>query len=400
MNGAAGLLAEARGFLPELTALRRDLHRHPELGGQEWRTAALIVEQLRRLGLDVRTGLAGTGVAGLLNIRAEAPAVALRADIDALPVDEVNEVPYRSEASGVSHACGHDGHTAIQLGAAELLTRHAVELSGNVLFLFQPSEDTLPGGAQAMIREGALSGIALRGILSMHLNPRFPQGTVTVKAGQATCSSLSFRLRVTGRGGHVTEPEHTVNPILPAAAFITAAEALRRELAREAEPLILAFGSVHGGTAANIIPEATELVGSLRAPSPELLRHALERFRELARAHTQRAGARFELELEEGYPPVFNDPRLTASFREAASAVVGTGRVKMLENMLATGDDVAFFHRELPGVYWQLGSRDPERGFDHPLHSPRFDFDEELLATGTAVQTQAAWHLLTEEVQR
>jgi amidohydrolase len=380
-------LAEARGLLPELSALRRDLHRHPELGGRERRTAAIIAERLEALGLEVRAGVAGTGVVGLLRVRpgTAAPAVALRADIDALPVEEAGEASYRSEVPGVSHACGHDGHTAIQLGAAEL--------PGNVLFLFQPSEDTLPGGALAMIQDGALSGAALRGILSLHLNPLFPQGTVAVKEGWATCSSASFHLRITGRGGHVAEPERTVNPLLTAAALITAAEALRREREREGRPLILAFGSVHSGTAANVIPETAELTGSLRAPSPERLGVVLERFRKLAQAVTEPAGVRFELALEEGYPPVWNDPALTARFREAAAGVVGPARVLSSAEVLATGDDVAYFHQRVPGVYWQLGTADPDRGYAHPLHSPRFDFNEELLALGAAIQARAARNL-------
>jgi len=389
------LLAEAHGLLPELTALRRELHRHPELGGRERRTASRIAEELARLGLEVRTGVAGTGVVGRLVARAGAPAIALRADMDALPVQEASETPYRSTVPGISHACGHDGHTAIQFGAARLLCRHAGELPGNVLFLFQPSEDTLPGGAQAMIREGALGDA--RAIFSLHLNPGLPSGTVALREGWASCSSVSFRLGVTGRGGHVAEPGQALNPLLPAAALVMAAEELRLEMACEAEPFILAFGSLHGGTAANVIPEAVEACGSLRAPSPELLQRALARFQELARAVTEQAGARFRLATEEGYPPVFNDPGLSARFREAAAAVAGRGRVVRLERALATGDDVAFFHREIPGVYWQLGCRDPERGFDHPLHSPRFDFDEELLARGAAVQARAAWELLAPE---
>ena len=380
------LLAEARALLPELIALRRDLHRHPELGGQEVRTAALIAERLQRLGLEVRTGVGGAGVVGLLRaqVSCSPAAVALRADIDALPVQEASEAPYRSTVQGVSHACGHDGHTAIQVGAAELLCRHAAELPGNVLFLFQPSEDTLPGGALAMLREGVLEDPPAQAILSLHLNPRFPAGTAAVKEGWATCSSLGFRVRITGRGGHVAEPGQTVNPLLLSAALLTEAEALRRELAGEAEPLILAFGSVHGGTAANVIPEAAEVSGSLRAATPELLRRCLARFQTLARAVT--AGARVEFQLEEGYPPVFNHHDLTARFREAAAAIVGPERLVALKQVLATGDDVAYFHQRVPGVYWQLGCSDPARGYSFPLHSPRFDFNEELLALGAAIE--------------
>jgi len=387
------LLGEAQRLLPALSSLRRDLHRHPELGGQEQRTASRITKALQRLGLEVRTGVAGNGVVGLLRAGAGAtsPAAAMRADIDALPVQEGSDVPYRSLVPGVSHACGHDGHTAILLGAAELLRRHAADLPGDVLFVFQPSEDTLPGGARAMVREGVLG--RARGVLSLHLNPLFSAGTVALREGWATCSSVSFRLRLQGRGGHVADPGHALNPLLPAAALVTAAEELRRELAAEAEPLILAFGSLHGGTAANVIPEAVEASGSLRAPSPELLQGALARFRELARTITEKAGARFQLELEEGYPPVFNDPALTAAFREAAASVVGSDRVTSPDRALATGDDVAFFHREVPGVYWQLGCSEPARGFVHPLHSPRFDFGEELLALGAAVQAKAVLSL-------
>jgi amidohydrolase len=395
------LLAEAQGLLSSLSAFRRDLHRRPELGGQELRTAARVAAALQRLGLEVRTGVAGHGVVGLLRARAGtgSAAIALRADMDALPVQEDAEAPHRSLVPGVSHACGHDGHTAIQLGAAELLRRHAADLPGDVLFLFQPSEDTLPGGARGMVREGALrlarrDGATPSGILSLHLNPLFPAGTVALREGWTTCSSASFRLRLQGRGGHVADPGHVANPLLPAAALITATEALRRELAAEAEPLILAFGSLRGGSAANIIPDAVEASGSLRAPSPELLQRALDRFRELARSAAENAGTLLQLELEEGYPPVFNDPLLSARFREAAAAVVGPGGLTSLDRPLATGDDVSFFHREMPGVYWQLGSADPARGFSHPLHSPRFDFGEELLALGAAVQASAVLSLL------
>lgn len=391
------LLEEARALLPGLAALRRSLHRHPELGGRERRTAALIAARLKGLGLEVRTGVAGTGVVGLLPARPAAATIALRADMDALPVEEANDLPYRSAVPGVSHACGHDGHTAIQVGAAELLCRHAAELPGNVLFLFQPSEDTLPGGALAMLREGVLGDPPARAILSLHLNPRFPAGTAAVKQGWATCSSLGFRVRITGRGGHVAEPGQTVNPLLLAAALLTEAEALRRELAGEAEPLILAFGSVHGGTAANVIPDAAEVAGSLRAPTPELLRRCLARFQALARAVTEPGGARVEFQLEEGYPPVFNHHDLTARFREVAAAIVGPDRLTALQQVLATGDDVAYFHQRVPGVYWQLGSGDPARGHTHPLHSPHFDFGEELLALGAAVQARAAWELLKED---
>jgi len=391
------LLEEARALLPGLAALRRSLHRHPELGGRERRTAALIAARLKGLGLEVRTGVAGTGVVGLLPARPAAATIALRADMDALPVEEANDLPYRSAVPGVSHACGHDGHTAIQVGAAELLCRHAAELPGNVLFLFQPSEDTLPGGALAMLREGVLGDPPARAILSLHLNPRFPAGTAAVKQGWATCSSLGFRVRITGRGGHVAEPGQTVNPLLLAAALLTEAEALRRELAGEAEPLILAFGSVHGGTAANVIPDAAEVAGSLRAPTPELLRRCLTRFQALARAVTEPGGARVEFQLEEGYPPVFNHHDLTARFREVAAAIVGPDRLTALQQVLATGDDVAYFHQRVPGVYWQLGSGDPARGHTHPLHSPHFDFGEELLALGAAVQARAAWELLKED---
>jgi len=247
-----------------------------------------------------------------------------------------------------------------------------------------------------MIRDGALCctglrGAALRAIFTLHLNPAFPAGTAAVREGWATASSLSFRVRITGRGGHVADPGRTLNPLLASALLLTASEALRRELEQEGRPLILAFGSVHAGTAANVVPETAELAGSLRAPSPEKLRRALGRFRELVRTVVERAGARFELELEEGYPPVWNDPALTARFREAAAGLLGSANLLAPEGALATGDDVAFFHQEVPGVYWQLGTHDPDRGFDQPLHSPRFDFDEDLLALGAAVQARAAW---------
>lgn len=383
-------LEKAVDQLETLRFIRRDIHQHPELGMQETRTAALIVEQLEKFGIEAETGVAGTGVVGLLRGRKAGKTVALRADIDALPMEDQNKKSYASQRPGVAHSCGHDAHTAIQLGAAMLLSEKKDTLSGNVKFIFQPSEDTLPGGAVPMIEAGVLDHPKVDAIFSLHLYPQFEQGTVAVKPGLASTSSVSFTLAIRGTGGHIGMPHKVLNPLLLAALVIANTQSMLPKSLAPGEPLIFEFASIHGGTAGNIVPPEVVLKGGIRVSSPELLEQMIRRFHVLIGGIVESAGGNYSLEMQKGYPAILNDPRLISLWMEAAQKVVGEQRVVEYDRIMTGGDDAAYFQQQIPGVYWWLGVSNQEEGYTQPLHSPEFDFNEEVLAIGAAVQAQAA----------
>lgn len=387
-------LEKAFDKLETLRSIRRNIHQHPELGMQETRTAALIAGHLEKLEIEVETGVAGTGVVGLLRGGGAGKTVALRADIDALPMEDQNEESYVSQNPGVAHSCGHDAHTAIQLGAAMLLSEKKDALSGNVKFIFQPSEDTLPGGAVPMIEEGVLDHPKVDAIFSLHLYPQFEQGSVAVKPGRASTSSTSFTLTIHGTGGHVGMPHKVLNPLLLAALVIANTQSMLPKNLAPGEPLIFEFASIHGGTVGNIVPPEVVLKGGIRVSSPELLEQMIRRFDTLIRGVVESAGGGYSLELQKGYPTIVNDPQLVALWKEAAKKVVGEQRVIEYDRIMTGGDDAAYFQQRVPGVYWWLGISNEEEGYTQPLHSPDFDFNEEVLAIGAAVQAQAVVNFL------
>lgn len=394
LGSSSEFLQIAFDKLETLRSIRRDIHKHPELGMQEKRTAALIAEHLRNLGIEVQTGVAGTGVVGLLRGRRRGRTAALRADIDALPMQDLKSAPYASETPGVAHSCGHDAHTTIQLGAAMLLSERKDALAGDVKFIFQPSEDTLPGGALPMIEAGVLDSPGVDAIFSLHLYPNFEQGTAAVKSGAASTSSVSFSLTIRGTGGHVGMPHKVLNPILLAALVMTNTQSLMPKNLAPEEPLIFEFASIHGGTVGNIVPPEVVLKGGIRVSSPELLERMIQRFETLIRGMVEPAGGSYQLEMQKGYPTIMNDPQLVSLFQRAAAKVIGEKRVILYDKIMTGGDDAAFFQQRVPGVYWWLGIANAAAGFEQPLHSPHFDFDEEVLAIGAAVQTQVVMDFL------
>ena len=388
------LLESAFGKLETLRAIRRDIHKHPELGMQETRTAALIAEHLGKLGIEVETGVAGTGVVGLLRGTDRGRTVALRADIDALAMQELTSSSFASKVPGVAHTCGHDAHTAIQLGAAMLLTERRDSFAGNVKFIFQPSEDTLPGGALPMIEAGVLKKPRVDAIFSLHLYPQFEQGTVAVKSGEASTSSTSFTLTIRGTGGHVGMPHKVLNPILLAALVMTNTQSMLAKKLAPGQPLIFEFASIHGGTVGNVVPPEIVLQGSIRVSSPEQLELMIRSFETLIRGVVEAAGGSYTLDTQKGYPTIMNDPQLVALLKRAAQKVVGERQVIEYDRIMTGGDDAAYFQQRVPGVYWWLGIANAENGFNQPLHSPHFDFNEEVLAVGAAVQAQTVMDFL------
>lgn len=389
------LRAEVEAALPQLIALRRDLHAHPELAFQEHRTARVVADRLRAAGLQVREGVAETGVVALLEGGRPGPTVAVRADMDALPLEEEGDRPYRSRTPGVMHACGHDGHTAIAVTLAEIFARHRAALRGRIKFLFQPAEETA-GGAERMIAEGVLEAPRVDRVLGLHLWNYVPVGQVAVKPGPIFASVDELRITVRGRGGHGAIPHDAIDPVLVAAHLITALQALVSRETSPQEPTVLTIGAIHGGTAFNIIPEQVELLGTLRTFEPRVRAYLLERVAALARDLAAAFRATATLRSRPSCPAVVNDPAMTELVRQAAARELGEGAVVDTRGTLG-GDDMADYLALRPGCYFFVGARNEARGLDRSHHNPGFDFDEAALAIGARVLGRATLAALETE---
>ena len=383
-------LQEAQANLEEIRKNRRDFHRNPELGFQEFQTAERVAAHLKSLGLEVKTGIAGTGVMGTLRCEKPGRTVALRADMDALPMEEKNPVAYASKNPGIMHACGHDGHTAMLMETARLLCNHRELLRGNVKFIFQPCEDMTPSGAEPMIAEGVLNDPDVEAIFTVHLMSRFPEGTMWLKPEYMTISSAGFELILKGRGGHVGAPHEVIDPIMMAGMLIAGSQSMMSRRVAPGQTMIFGFGTIHGGTADNIVPDEVTLTGSIRTATPEDRQAAIVDFERIVKGVVESVGGRYQLKVEIQNPSIYNDPKLVPLVKKAGAAILGEANVQEFSWIFPGGDDAAFFQAKVPGVYWYLGTRNEEKGFDKPHHNPYFDFDERMLAPGAAVQAQAA----------
>jgi len=383
-------LAEAQEL--DLVAWRRDLHRHPELGFAEVRTASIIARHLSELGLEVQTGIGKTGVVGLLEGRQPGPVVMLRFDMDALPITEENATDYVSQSPGVMHACGHDGHVAIGLGVATLLARHRNELSGSVKFVFQPAEEGM-GGAMEMIEDGALQGPRPDVALGLHIINQLPLGQVAAGEGPVMAAAERFHCIVTGRGGHGATPHQTVDAVVVAAQIVTALQTVVSRNVDPAEPVVVSVGSLHSGSAFNIIAEQAELWGTIRTFDEATRQTVLRRVREVVEGTAHTLGASVQLEIEELTLAVVNDVAASARVREAAARVVGAGNVGAQQRWMAS-EDMSYFLREVGGCFFFLGGARHLSEFPH--HNPRFDFDEGVLPQGAAILCETAASYLAE----
>jgi amidohydrolase len=383
------LRAEIDEMLPDIVALRRDLHEHPELAYEEVRTAGIIAGRLRALGLEVETGVAKTGVVGLLRGGAgDGRTLAIRADMDALPIHELNEIEYRSTVEGKMHACGHDGHVSIALAVAALLSRRREQLKGNVKFLFQPAEEVI-GGAAAMVQAGVMQDVSA--VIGLHLFSAYPVGRVGVRSGPVFAAADRFTLRVRGKGGHAAMPEGAVDPIVIAAQIVLALQTL---VSRETSPFeraVVTVASLHAGSAFNIIPEEAELQGTLRTFNQAHRERLIERIAEVARGVAAALRGSCEVEFADGCLACVNDPTMTAVVRRAAQAAVGAERVDEDERVMTSGsDDMAYFLAAAPGCYFIVGARNEAREAAYPHHHPRFNIDEDALPVAVEVLTRTA----------
>ncbi|HEY6410348.1 MAG TPA: amidohydrolase [Ktedonobacteraceae bacterium] len=382
-------------LVPDMVALRRDLHEHPELAFEEVRTSGIVAQRLRSLGLEVQTGVAKTGVVALLRggaSNAGAKTLAIRADMDALPIHELNEIDYRSTVDGKMHACGHDGHTSIALAVADILSKRRAELSGNVKFIFQPAEETI-GGAEPMVKEGAMQGVD--GIIGLHLISDIPMGRVGVRSGTVFASADKFILTVQGKGGHAAMPETAIDPIVVAAYIITALQTLISRETSPFNPAVITIGKVEAGTAFNIIPETAELHGTMRAFNKEHREKLLRRIGEIATGVASAMGASCDVRAFDGCPPCTNDVAMTGVVQQAAVAAVGAENVDNSEEVMTTGsDDMAVFLKTVPGCYFLVGAKNEAKGAKYSHHHPHFNVDEDAMPIGVEILTRAALEYL------
>ena len=376
----------------DLTAIRRHLHTHPELSFQETETAAFVSQQLIELGLEPRL-LAGTGVVALIEGQPGGPTVALRADMDALPIQERNEVSYRSIRPGVMHACGHDVHTASLLGTARILNQLKNQFRGTVKLIFQPGEETIPGGASLMIKAGVLENPVPAGGLGQHVFPKLPVGQVGLRSGRYMASADELYLTVRGRGGHGAMPELNLDPVLVAAHLIVAAQQIVSRRANPKMPSVLSFGKIIANGATNVIPDSVYMEGTFRTLDEQWREQAHGHLRQLCEGLAASMGAVCELEIRRGYPCLDNEPALTARTRAAMVAYVGAENVVDLDQWLAA-EDFAYFSQAGPACFYRLGTRsaDGQRG-TASVHTPTFDVDESCLELGPGLM---AWLTLQE----
>jgi len=370
-------------------ALRRDLHQHPELGFDLPRTAGIVADRLRALGLEVQTGVGRSGVIGLLEGTADGPTVLVRADMDALPIQEENAAPYASQTPGVMHACGHDGHTTIALAVAELLSERRPQMAGRVKFVFQPAEE-IGRGAQAMIEDGALLNPAPDVCLGLHLWNEMPVGIVALVDGPMMAAAGDITITVRGRGGHGALPHETRDPIVAACQIVTALQTIVSRDVRPTDVAVVSITEFKAGDSFNIIPETAQLRGTIRAFRPEVIELLGQRARTIAQGVASALGCQADVHVEQLTLPVVNDAsvnaRLRPLFQQVAPAAQIIGDVKTM-----AAEDMSYFLNAVPGTFFFVGSANPERGLDYPHHHPRFDFDEaalllaiELLAEATA----------------
>ena len=387
----AELRAAAEALGPELSATRRHLHAHPELSYQEHQTAAFVVAKLRELGLQP-TIMADTGVVALIEGQPGGPVVALRADMDALPITELSDIPYKSTSPGVMHACGHDVHTTCLLGAARLLAERRHAFRGTVKLIFQPGEELLPGGASLLIKEGVLENPAPAEILGQHVFPRLPAGQVGLRSGRYMASTDELYLRVKGQGGHGAMPELNLDPVVVAAHIIVAAQQIVSRRANPKMPSVLSFGKVIAQGATNVIPDEVYIEGTFRTLDEAWRTQAHQHLRQLCEGLAASMGAVCELEIRRGYPCLDNNPAVTARVRTAAEAYLGPENVVELDQWLAA-EDFAYYSQVVPACFYRLGTRAPDGRFAASVHTPTFDVDEAALPIGAGLM---AWLTLAE----
>jgi amidohydrolase len=381
----------AQSLQSKLVEIRRDLHQHPELSNREFRTAEKVATYLRGLGLDVETGVAHTGVVALLEGSLPGPTVAVRADMDALPIQESDDIPYRSKNQGVKHACGHDVHTTIGLGVAEVLSRLHERVKGRVKFIFQPAEEGAPqgetGGAGLMLAQGVLETPPTEAIFALHVMPTIEVGKLGYHTGPVWASNDTLEITIHGRKTHGAYPHTGVDAITASAQVIIALQSWVNRSVDVREPLLISFGVIEGGNQYNVIADRVRLLGIMRCLNPEIRSLTPSRIEEVLRSITSAFGATYTLQVTPGAPVTMNDPDLLQRSVSLLETAMGKDNV-LVEKPQMGSEDFAHFAGKVPGFYFLLGVRNESRGITAMLHTPKFDVDESCLSIGVQAMSQ------------
>ncbi|MEZ4666985.1 MAG: amidohydrolase [Anaerolineae bacterium] len=390
------MLKQAENIQETLRSWRRDLHMHPELSFQEFRTGRMVADRLNEMGIEVETGVGKTGI--IARIGEGLPAIGIRGDMDALPIEEANDVPYKSQNPGVMHACGHDAHTAILLGVAKLLNEMDDRPAGEIRLLFQPSEEASDAenksGAVRMIEDGALEG--LDAVIALHINSNLPTGKVIVNSGPNAAAVDSFQATIKGEGCHGAYPHHGIDPIFIAAQVINAIHGIRARRINPVRPAVISIGSIHGGDANNVIPDVVKMNGTIRSYDEDT-RQQLWKDLEQAFGVARSLGGDFILEFEAGYPALYNDPAVADLVRNVVGEVLGDSGLRSEEPGMAA-EDFSYMAQKAPGTMFGLGAKYDD--VNRPHHSPIFDIDEASFPIGAAILAEATCQLLRTKARK
>ncbi len=385
----------SRQFAADTVATRRHLHAHPELSFNEHNTARYVADQLRAIGLNPQEGVASTGVVALIEgtKAGSGRVIGLRADMDALPIREANEVPYKSTVEGVMHACGHDAHTASLLSTARILQTLRDEFSGTIKLVFQPAEEKAPGGASLMIKDGVLENPAPGSMLGQHVAPNIPVGKIGFREGMYMASTDEIFMTVKGKGGHGAMPDQLIDPVLIASHIIVAMQQIVSRNRPPASPSVLSFGRFIADGITNVIPNEVKIEGTFRCMNEQWRAEGLRRIQKLAEGMAEAMGGKCEFEHLKGYPFLQNHPELTRRTRASTEAYMGAENVVDLDLWMA-GEDFAFYSQVVDSCFYRLGTRNESRGITSGVHTPTFDIDETALEVGPGLM---AW-LAVEEL--
>jgi amidohydrolase len=381
----------AEAMRAQLVTCRRDFHMHPELSNREERTGRVIAERLRSLGLDdVRENVAHHGVVALLKGAKPGPTVAVRADIDALPITETMDVPYKSLNVGVKHACGHDVHATVELGVAEVLSKMRDEMNGSVKFIFQPAEEGVPvgeeGGAKMMIKEGALENPRPTAIFGLHTEPNVQVGQIGFHSGPAMASSDTFSITIHGKGAHGAQPQLGVDAVVVASQCVLALQNIRSRRIDPLEPLVITVGTIQGGTRFNVIADTVKMTGTMRTLNTDVRERSVALIRETLQNVTAAYGATFDFEITDSNPVTYNEPSLVAETLPTIRRVVGDKNALALKPFMPS-EDFSYYQKVVPGFYYYLGVGNRAKGITAGWHTAEFDVDEESLVVGVKVMS-------------
>ncbi|WP_235689767.1 M20 metallopeptidase family protein [Fulvivirga lutea] len=378
----------AKEYKQDVIDIRRHIHANPELSYQEFNTAKFVAEQLRNFGIDPKEGVAETGLTAIIKGKnPDKKVTALRADMDALPILEANDVPYKSKNEGVMHACGHDAHTASLLGCAKILNSLKEEFEGTVKLIFQPGEEKNPGGASLMIKDGALKNPVPTTIFGQHVMPLIPVGKVGFRSGMYMASCDEIYLTVHGKGGHGAIPELAIDPVLITSHIIVALQQVISRNASPKTPTVLSFGKVEANGATNIIPEKVEVAGTFRAMNEEWRAEAHRIIKKMAESIAEGMGGSCDVNISKGYPYLENDPAITDSARKSAEEYLGKENIEDLDLWMGA-EDFSYYTHEVPACFYRLGTRNEQKGITSYVHTPTFNIDENALEIGSGLM---AW---------